>query len=294
MLRWLSIGILLMCAVARGDVARAPDGATARHLLAGVRAFHAGRYEDALVELRVVARAPDAPADLAFYLGPTLVQLGRDREALAVFLASSARPDALTEIYLGEAYYHLRLYRKARAVFAGLRTRGLGPALDPIAARYVAQVDAVYATPPTGAALTATLDYYIDGAAEAQLQAPDTPGDVVVRATLYGVESRPLTITFAPGPAVGSFPVGVQVNTREGVLTLTAGPLLGPLGQFVPDGTPVQFRLSAPDGGERLLEAKAERGCAVAELRLAGLPSGAYQAEVLVGSGRGTTAFQVP
>ncbi len=136
--------------------------------------------------------------------------------------------------------------------------------------------------------------YTIDGAAEAQLQAPDTPGDVVVRATLYGVESRPLTITFAPGPAVGSFPVGVQVNTREGVLTLTAGPLLGPLGQFVPDGTPVQFRLSAPDGGERLLEAKAERGCAVAELRLAGLPSGAYQAEVLVGSGRGTTAFQVP
>jgi len=30
--------------------------ATARHLLAGVRAFKAGRYEEALVELRVVVR----------------------------------------------------------------------------------------------------------------------------------------------------------------------------------------------------------------------------------------------
>jgi hypothetical protein len=137
--------------------ASADDSATARHLLAGVRAFKDGRYEDALVELRVVQRASDAPDDLAFYLGPTLYKLQRYGDALAVFITSRAPFDALTEFYLGETYYQLRLYRKARAVFAGLRQRGLGPALDEAAARYVAAVDNAYRTPPT----TTPVDYYL-------------------------------------------------------------------------------------------------------------------------------------
>src|SRR5262249_44064137 len=120
----IAVAVVAAVAPARGD-----DGGTARHLLAGVRAFKDGRYEEALVELRVGARAPDAPADLAFYLGPTLYKLGRYRDALDVFVSSSAPADALTDFYLGQTYYQLRLYRKARALFAALRTRGLGPAL---------------------------------------------------------------------------------------------------------------------------------------------------------------------
>jgi tetratricopeptide (TPR) repeat protein len=138
-------------------VAVANDGATARHLLAGVRAFQAARYEDALVELRVVARAADAPPDLAFYLGPTLYKLGRHREALAVFVGSHAAPDALTDFYLGETYYQLTLYRKARAVFAGLRTRMLGPVLDDAAGRYVDMIDAAYRQRPDNG----IIDFYI-------------------------------------------------------------------------------------------------------------------------------------
>jgi hypothetical protein len=151
--------ILCAVVVALGIVGelRADDGATARHLLLGVHAFKAEHYEEALVELRLVARAPDAPADLAFYLGPTLYKLARYDEALGVFLASRAAPDALTDFYRGQTYYQLRLFRKARSVFAELRARGLGPALRDAADRYVAAVDAAYHAPPAAGAI----DYYL-------------------------------------------------------------------------------------------------------------------------------------
>jgi hypothetical protein len=153
-MRALCVAIVLLgvCAELRAD-----DSTTPRHLLLGVRAFKAARYEEALVELRLVARASDAPVDLAFYLGPTLFKLARYDEALRVFATSRAAPDALTEFYLGETYYQLRLYRKARAVFSGLRARGLGPALDDAAGRYIAAVDAGYKVAPAAG----SIDYYV-------------------------------------------------------------------------------------------------------------------------------------
>lgn len=153
-MRWLCAAILAfgVCTEVRAD-----DGATPRHLLLGVRAFKEGRYDEALVELRLVARAADAPPDLTFYLGPTLYKLRRYAEALTVFVSSRAAPDALTDFYRGETYYQLRLYRKARAVFAGLRARGLGPALDKAAGRYVDAVDTAYRAAPTAA----SIDYYL-------------------------------------------------------------------------------------------------------------------------------------
>jgi hypothetical protein len=150
--------VLVVAAYSHAD----DGGSTSRHLWAGVRAFKDARYEEALVELRIVQRSADAPPDLAFYLGPTLVKLGRGREAIDVFVASTAPRDAVADFYLGEAYYRAKLYRKARDLFAGLRSRGLGPALDEAAARYVAAVDAVYVAPPSDA----TIDYYVDTARE--------------------------------------------------------------------------------------------------------------------------------
>lgn len=149
-MRALGVAILVvgLCASAYGQGEPASPSSTPRHLLAGVRAFKAAHYEEALVELRVVARAKDAPDDLAFYLGPTLYKLGRYQEALGVFLASHAERDTLTDFYLAQTYYQLALYRSARAVFADLRTRGLGPALDGAAARYVDQIDRGYAKIP--------------------------------------------------------------------------------------------------------------------------------------------------
>jgi tetratricopeptide (TPR) repeat protein len=165
--------ILCAAIVALGVCAevRADDSATPRHLLLGVRAFKDGRYDEALVELRLVARAPDAPADLAFYLGPTLYKLQRYDEALTTFVSSRAAPDALTDFYLGQTYYQLGLYRKARAVFAGLRARGLGPALDAAAGRYVDAVDLVYRTAPAAGSIDAYLAQGLELAGKAPVLA---------------------------------------------------------------------------------------------------------------------------
>ena len=167
--------LMLLCAGAP-----AAADATPGHLLAGVRAFKEGRYEEALVELRVVARSPGAPADLAFYLGPTLYKLGRHREAIAVFVASRAPRDQLSDFYLGQAYYQARLYRKARGVFARLRSRGLGPALDAAAARYVGAIDAAYRSPPPPAAI----DAYVAQAAEVAAADPVLAGELLDEARL--------------------------------------------------------------------------------------------------------------
>ncbi len=148
-MRALCVAVLIgLCATAYGQGDPAPASTTPRHLLAGVRAFKAAHYEEALVELRIVARAPDAPEDLAFYLGPTLYKLGRYQDALDVFLGSTAARDTLTDFYLAQTYYRLALYRSARSVFADLRTRGLGPALDAAAGEYVAEIDRGYARAP--------------------------------------------------------------------------------------------------------------------------------------------------
>lgn len=182
-MRALCVALVLLgiCAEPRAD-----DSTTPRHLLLGVRAFKAGRYDEALVELRLVARAPDAPADLAFYLGPTLYKLKRYEEALVVFAASRAATDALTDFYRGETYYQLRMYRKARAVFAGLRARGLGPALDEAAARYIATVDAAYQAPPA----TGTIDHYL-------AQGRELAGSAPVLAAEYLDEARQVELLAA-------------------------------------------------------------------------------------------------
>ena len=160
--------VMATLVVSAGTGARADEG-SARHLLAGVHAFKEGRYEEALVELRIVQHSADAPADLAFYLGPTLYKLGRHREALAVFVGSGAPRDALTELYLGQTFYQLRLYRRARRSFAPLQGQGLGPALEDAAQRYVVAIDRLYASPPSVKAIDA---YLADGVAVARAGEP--------------------------------------------------------------------------------------------------------------------------
>ena len=171
---WTRLLCLTVLALGVCETARADSGTT-RHLLAGVHAFKDGRYEEALVELRVVARAPDAPADLAFYLGPTLYKLTRYREALGVFVTSAMTRDELTELYLGQTYYQLSLYRKARAVFVGLRARGVGPVIGEAATRYIEAVDAAYQARPDAV----VIDAYVDQAREL------APTDPVVAGEIY-------------------------------------------------------------------------------------------------------------
>ncbi|RMG97021.1 MAG: hypothetical protein D6706_09265 [Chloroflexi bacterium] len=137
--------------------------------------------------------------------------------------------------------------------------------------------------------------YTLDGIAEAPLQSPLEPGTVVVRGSVYGVESPPLTLTFTDGPAVNDFPVHIRLDEASGAVYLEAGPLLGALGAYVPDGTPVRFQVYGTNG--QLVAEKtavSDAGYATAELRLFRLASGHYQARVSAGSGQGQVKFTIP
>ncbi len=136
--------------------------------------------------------------------------------------------------------------------------------------------------------------YTIQGQAEARLQAPLEPGIANVRGVVYSVESEPLRITFTAGPAVGTFPVTAEVSAELGAVVLGAGPLLAQLDQYVPDGTPVSFVVTGPDGWQQELIGVADRGYAAAELRLEGLEAGTYSVEAISGAGSGSTSFTLP
>lgn len=134
----------------------------------------------------------------------------------------------------------------------------------------------------------------LDGVAETMMQASASPGVYLVKATILGMESAPLRIVFTPGPAVGSFPVHVAVDSAQGMLRLTAGPITAVLQQYVPDGTPVVYTITAPDGQMWRETAVTDAGYAFVDIRLTRLTSGAYTAVAATGSGQGTTRFSVP
>ena len=136
--------------------------------------------------------------------------------------------------------------------------------------------------------------YTLNGVAEASLQAAQEPGVFEVWATVYNIESGRFQIVFTDGPAVGTFPVEARVDPVNRDVILRAGPMVGPLEQYVPDGTPVLFRLTGARGLRRWIQASSDAGYATVTIRLATLPSGDYRVTVLAGSGQGTTAFVIP
>ena len=134
----------------------------------------------------------------------------------------------------------------------------------------------------------------IDGVAKAQLQAPSEPGQITVRAEVDAAESHPLQVTFGDGPAINSFPVEARIDAAGQAIDLQAGPMLGALQQFIPDGTMVEFWLTDATGQRMRIEAASKSGYAQAVVRLAALPLGTYTAEASAGSGHGKVTFQVP
>jgi hypothetical protein len=136
--------------------------------------------------------------------------------------------------------------------------------------------------------------YTIDGVAKAQLQAPSEPGKLTVRAEIYDAESRPLEVSFADGPAINSFPVKAKVDATGQAIELTAGPMLGALQQFIPDGSEVEFLLIDAAGQHTRIEAISEGGYAHVVVRMAELPLGKYSAQATAGSGHGQLEFQLP
>jgi hypothetical protein len=131
----------------------------------------------------------------------------------------------------------------------------------------------------------------IDGRIYTTIQAPSQPGVMQIQGWIAGVTSEPLTITFGAGPAVQPIEV-VTKKIAEGMQVI-AGPLVGDLGQFIPDGADVTFTITAPDGQVEEVIAPADYGYAQFLLRRGALVDGEYQITVTAGTGQGAIAFPV-
>ncbi len=134
----------------------------------------------------------------------------------------------------------------------------------------------------------------VDGFAHLPLQAPLRPTRFTVIGTVFAVESEPLIINFKPGPAIGAFPVEMAEGSAQydGYMTFTAGPLLGEREQYIPDGTPVLFRLMHETGKVIEEEVVSDDGYALFAHRQAQLLTGAYTVQVYVGTGEGRLTFE--
>ena len=132
----------------------------------------------------------------------------------------------------------------------------------------------------------------VDGRIYTTLQAPIQPGEMTVQAWLGGVSSKPLHLTFTPGPAV--LPIKMKATLEPEQITITAGPLVGQLGQFIPDATAVTFTFTAPNGQVTTYTALVDYGYAILTVRRATLLSGLYQVEATAGTGVGHASFQLP
>lgn len=131
----------------------------------------------------------------------------------------------------------------------------------------------------------------VDGRLYTTIQAPSEPGTMRIQGWIAGISSEPLTLTFTPGPALQS----IRLATKKVAagLQVIAGPLVGDLGQFIPDGADVTFTITAPNGQTETVIAPADYGYAQLLLRKGALVDGEYQVTVTAGTGQGVITFSV-
>ena len=131
----------------------------------------------------------------------------------------------------------------------------------------------------------------IDGSAEIPLQAPLEPSVVSITASVFGVASDPIVVAFTA--ATRGFAIETTIDSAAGVARLVAGPVLGNLGQYAPDGTPVLFYVIADDGTLQRAQGAVDRGYAVAEVRLADLSPGVYEVRARTGDAGGSAELVI-
>lgn len=133
----------------------------------------------------------------------------------------------------------------------------------------------------------------IGGIAEVPLRAPVVPGVMTVHAVVFDVASAPITIDALPGPAVGEIGMMATIDANAGVIVVSAGPVLGALAEYVPDGTEVTIALSGA-GGRAEAVATVDGGSARVEFRLDQFQPGEYTVSAKSGTGSGETRVTVP
>lgn len=133
----------------------------------------------------------------------------------------------------------------------------------------------------------------IDGRATVQVQAPIVTGTLHIKALVLDTTSESLTLNFTAGLAIAPF--DLEINQDEEVITFIAGPLLGPLRQYIPDGSEVIFSIQATTADlnatpptsaaeQQRIMASAKAGFASAAIRRTMLPAGRYRIAISLGS----------
>jgi hypothetical protein len=158
---------------------------------------------------------------------------------------------------------------------------------------------------PDGTLVTFVVDYpggatasiptqTIDGVAQTVLQVPQQNGTITVYAMILGASSRVFHVNIAPGLAIDPFAIHLQHDDQQHIETLRAGPLLGPLGQYVPDGTNVRFKLTSSHGAVTWLNTTTQSGYAQTAIHYLLYPAGTYAITVFVGSTQTSTKIVLP
>lgn len=131
----------------------------------------------------------------------------------------------------------------------------------------------------------------IAGTATVQVQAPTRPGPMTVRAFILDQVSPSLRLDFRAGLALA--PIAITVTVDSDAVQLRAGPLLGVLDQYIPDGTEAQFILQREDERPETLRINTAAGFATARVHRSHLVPGVYSVRVTVGAATGESRFRI-
>lgn len=129
----------------------------------------------------------------------------------------------------------------------------------------------------------------IAGTATVQVQAPTIPGRMTVRAFILDQVSPPLRLDFSAGLALA--PIGITVTVDSDAVQLRAGPLLGILDQYIPDGTEAVFILQRDGGRPETIRTNSAAGYVTASVRRRHLSPGSYTVRITVGAATGERRF---
>lgn len=129
----------------------------------------------------------------------------------------------------------------------------------------------------------------IRGIAEAQILSPNRATKLAIQARVFRITSAPLTIDVAPNGAADFM---LQAVVATDVISITAGPIIGSLQQYVPDGTIALLQVNGPTSFEQTTDVVA--GYLQTTIRRSLLPSGRYLLTCWVGDRQSSQVLIIP
>lgn len=129
----------------------------------------------------------------------------------------------------------------------------------------------------------------IRGVAEAQILAPNQATTLTIQARIFRVISEPLVVDVPPN---GGFDFDLQAVVATEVISISAGPIIGSLQQYVPDGTIAVLQFTGPAMIEQTSDVVA--GYIQTTIRRSLLPSGSYTLTCWVGDKQAKLLLVIP